>query len=117
MSTRLPPHHEATYQRICHEPAKHPHHHSGRADPVFYLFFSHPSTPSAIIAAVIFLVASLTDLLDGYLARRRKEVTQFGKFLDPVADKLLIVSALILLVANGRVPAWMAIVIVGRNSP
>lgn len=83
--------------------------------PFFIFFFSRPSTSSAIIAAVIFLVASLTDLLDGYFARRRKEVTQFGKFLDPVADKLLIVSALILLVANGRVPAWIAIVIIGRE--
>lgn len=83
--------------------------------PFFIFFFSHPSFQSAIIAAVIFLVASLTDLLDGYLARRRKEVTQFGKFLDPVADKLLIVSALILLVANGRVPAWVAIVVIGRE--
>ncbi|MDC4206278.1 MAG: CDP-diacylglycerol--glycerol-3-phosphate 3-phosphatidyltransferase [Candidatus Manganitrophus sp.] len=83
--------------------------------PFFIFFFSRPSTSSAIIAAVIFLVASLTDLLDGYLARRRKEVTQFGKFLDPVADKLLIVAALILLVANGRVPAWIAIVIIGRE--
>lgn len=83
--------------------------------PFFIFFFSHPSLQSAVIAAVIFLIASLTDLLDGYLARRRKEVTQFGKFLDPVADKLLIVSALILLVANGRVQAWIAIVIVGRE--
>ncbi|MCG3117212.1 MAG: CDP-diacylglycerol--glycerol-3-phosphate 3-phosphatidyltransferase [Candidatus Manganitrophus sp. SA1] len=83
--------------------------------PFFIYFFSRPSTSSAIIAAVIFLVASLTDLLDGYFARRRKEVTQFGKFLDPVADKLLIVAALILLVANGRVPAWIAIVIIGRE--
>lgn len=83
--------------------------------PFFIFFFSRPSRRSAVIAAVIFLVASLTDLLDGYLARRRKEVTQFGKFLDPVADKLLIVSALILLVANGRVQAWVAIVIIGRE--
>jgi len=83
--------------------------------PFFIFFFSIASRGSAMIAAVIFLVASLTDLLDGYLARRRKEVTQFGKFLDPVADKLLIVSALILLVANGRVPAWIAIIIIGRE--
>ncbi len=83
--------------------------------PFFIFFFSRPSVQSTTIAAVIFLVASLTDLLDGYLARRRSEVTQFGKFLDPVADKLLIVSALILLVANGRVPAWIAIVIIGRE--
>lgn len=83
--------------------------------PFFIYFFPHPSARNSIIAASIFLVASLTDILDGYLARRRSEVTQFGKFLDPVADKLLIVSALILLVGNGRVPAWIAIIIIGRE--
>ncbi|MBI3803412.1 MAG: CDP-diacylglycerol--glycerol-3-phosphate 3-phosphatidyltransferase [Nitrospirae bacterium] len=83
--------------------------------PFFIFFFSQASLRSEIIAGIIFLVASLTDLLDGYLARRTSQVTQFGKFLDPVADKLLIVSALVLLVGNGRVPAWVAIVIIGRE--
>jgi CDP-diacylglycerol--glycerol-3-phosphate 3-phosphatidyltransferase len=83
--------------------------------PFFIFFFYQGSTQGSIVSASIFFVASLTDLLDGYLARRRSEVTQFGKFLDPVADKLLIVSALILLVGNGRVPAWMAIIIIGRE--
>lgn len=54
-------------------------------------------------------------MLDGYFARLRSEVTQFGKFLDPVADKLLVLSALILLVGSNRVPAWIAIVIIGRE--
>ncbi len=83
--------------------------------PFFIFFFTYPTFRSELFAAAIFLVASVTDLLDGYFARRRAQVTPFGKFLDPVADKLLIVSALILLVENGRVPAWIAIVIVGRE--
>lgn len=83
--------------------------------PFFIFFLYQSSMKNSIIAASIFLVASLTDILDGYLARLRSEVTQFGKFLDPVADKLLILSALILLVGKGRVPAWAAIVILGRE--
>ena len=83
--------------------------------PFFILFSNQASAGASIAAASVFLFASLTDLLDGYLARRRSEVTQFGKFLDPVADKLLILSALILLVGNGRIPAWIAIVLVGRE--
>lgn len=83
--------------------------------PFYILFFYQASFDASIIAALIFLIASLTDILDGYLARARSEVTQFGKFLDPVADKLLILSALILLVGIGRVPAWLAIIIIGRE--
>lgn len=83
--------------------------------PFFILFFYQPSVIASIVAAIIFLGASLTDILDGYFARRRSEVTQFGKFLDPVADKLLIISALILLVENRRVSAWVAIIIIGRE--
>ncbi len=66
-------------------------------------------------AVGVFLAAALTDLLDGHLARRRSEITTLGILLDPIADKLLISSALISLVERGTVPAWIAVIIVGRE--
>jgi CDP-diacylglycerol--glycerol-3-phosphate 3-phosphatidyltransferase len=68
-----------------------------------------------VLALIIFLAAAATDLLDGYLARRWSQVTTVGTLLDPIADKLLISSALIALVEIHRVPAWMVILIVGRE--
>ena len=67
------------------------------------------------LALVIFLAAAGTDLLDGYIARRRRQVTTFGKLADPLADKLLISAAFICLVELDRVPAWMVFIIVGRE--
>jgi len=68
-----------------------------------------------IVGAAIFAVASLTDWLDGYLARRRKQVTALGQVMDPLADKLLISAALISLIQMGLAPAWMVAVIIGRE--
>ncbi len=68
-----------------------------------------------VIALFIFLAAALTDLLDGYLARRRRQVTTTGKLLDPIADKLLVSAALISLVELDRVAAWMVVIIVSRE--
>jgi CDP-diacylglycerol--glycerol-3-phosphate 3-phosphatidyltransferase len=71
--------------------------------------------PREILAAAIFGLASITDWLDGYLARRRQQVTSTGQWMDPLADKLLITAALISLVQTDAVPAWMAAVIIGRE--
>ena len=77
------------------------------------LFFSGP-LPS-FLAALFFSIASLTDLLDGYIARQQKSETAVGKLLDPLADKLLINSAFIMLIPLVRIPAWMVVLIVGRE--
>jgi CDP-diacylglycerol--glycerol-3-phosphate 3-phosphatidyltransferase len=71
--------------------------------------------PKSYVAAGIFGIASLTDWLDGYLARRRQQITLLGQLLDPVADKLLISAALVSLVQLGVAPAWMAAIIIGRE--
>ena len=68
-----------------------------------------------LLAAIVFVIASATDALDGWLARRRSQVTQFGKLMDPLADKLLITAALVSLVALYRLDAWVAMVIIARE--
>ena len=74
------------------------------------------NTPDGdVLAAVVFALASLTDFVDGYLARSRDSVTNFGKLMDPLADKLLIVAALISLVSLHRLAAWVAMVIITRE--
>jgi len=83
--------------------------------PVFVVFLLISIPYGDYFAAAIFILAALTDSLDGYLARRWKQVTRLGVLLDPLADKLLITAALISLVELGRIPGWIAIVIVGRE--
>jgi CDP-diacylglycerol--glycerol-3-phosphate 3-phosphatidyltransferase len=83
--------------------------------PVFVILFATPTPDQSVVAAIVFVVASLTDWLDGYLARRSGQVTKLGKLLDPIADKLLVLSALILLVNVDRVSALVAILIIARE--
>ena len=66
-------------------------------------------------AAAIFIIASITDMIDGKLARKTGQVTDFGKFADPIADKMLVMSALLVLMEWGKVPAWITIILLGRE--
>ena len=93
--------------------------------PIMVILYYTPlrNEPSAFFAmsqaefwiALIFIVASITDYLDGYLARKNNQVTTFGKFADPLADKLLVMAALLLLVGLSKVPLWIVIVILSRE--
>jgi CDP-diacylglycerol--glycerol-3-phosphate 3-phosphatidyltransferase len=83
--------------------------------PVFVVIFLAPTPDRSLLAAVVFTVAAVTDLLDGYIARRTGQVTKLGKLLDPLADKLLVLSALILLVNIDRVSAVVALLIIARE--
>lgn len=83
--------------------------------PVFVVLFSDPTPDRSLAAAVVFVVAAVTDLLDGYLARRHSQITRLGRLLDPIADKLLVLSGLILLVQFDRVAAIVAILIIARE--
>ena len=84
----------------------------------FFVFFMLTDVGGAAnkwIALVLFIVASLTDMLDGKIARKYNLVTNFGKFMDPLADKLLVCSAMICLIDMDRIPAWIVIVIISRE--
>ncbi len=76
-------------------------------------FLGIPTT--AWILNIIFIIASITDKLDGYIARSRNQITTFGKFLDPIADKILVITAMIILVEMGKIPAWIPTIIVFRE--
>jgi CDP-diacylglycerol--glycerol-3-phosphate 3-phosphatidyltransferase len=84
--------------------------------PVFVAFFITPSPTRSQWSALIFVLASATDLLDGYVARKMEQITSLGKLLDPIADKLLVISALILLVGFQRAPALLAILLICRET-
>ncbi len=83
--------------------------------PVYVGFFSTPTASRAIAAATVFGLAAVTDLLDGYIARQRAQVTKIGRLFDPIADKCLVIAGLVLLVQFQRVAAWLAIMLIVRE--
>ena len=83
--------------------------------PVLVVALLEQSSGGDLLAAIVFAVASATDAVDGYLARSRNSITTFGKLMDPIADKLLIIAALVALVSLGRLEAWIAMVIIARE--
>ncbi len=81
---------------------------------LFFLLLS-PGQNGSLAIAILFIIAALTDVLDGYLARKYEIVTVMGKFLDPIADKLIVNTAMILMIPIGRIPAWIVAVIIIRD--
>lgn len=83
--------------------------------PVLFFLLLSPGPEGSLFIAGIFVIASLTDLLDGYIARRYQIVTTMGKFLDPIADKLVVNTAMVLMIPLGRIPAWIVAIIIIRD--
>jgi len=83
--------------------------------PVLFFLLTAPGEMWSFIIALIFICAAFTDLLDGYIARKYQIVTTMGKFLDPVADKIIVNTAMILMIPIGRIPAWMVAIIIIRD--
>jgi CDP-diacylglycerol--glycerol-3-phosphate 3-phosphatidyltransferase len=83
--------------------------------PLIVVLLTSPGPLPSFLAALVFTVAAITDLLDGYFARLHKGETAVGKLLDPMADKLLILSGMIMLIPLDRIPAWMVVLIIGRE--
>lgn len=83
--------------------------------PIFLIVYFSDIKNAQVIATVIFAVAALTDGIDGHIARKYNQITTFGKFMDPLADKLLVSTALIVLVQVGKVPAWIVSLIIARE--
>ena len=83
--------------------------------PFFVIFAKLPGYGMQIVAVIIYVLACLTDMLDGKIARSQNLITNFGKFMDPIADKLLVMSAMIVLTAQGRMPDWVCILMLARE--
>lgn len=83
--------------------------------PIFMIAFYLDFKNHEIIAGLIFIIAALTDTLDGYIARSRNLVTNFGKFIDPLADKVLVSAALVLLAESNIIPGWVVVIIIARE--
>lgn len=83
--------------------------------PALVVLLLSPSKTAGFVATLLFALASITDWLDGYIARKMGVVTIFGKFLDPIADKLIVAAALIMIIPSGRAPAWMVLIIMSRE--
>lgn len=83
--------------------------------PVLVVLLLSPGKTLSVVSAIIFTLVCITDWLDGYLARKRGIITSLGKFLDPLADKILITTAFIMLIPLGRVPAWMVALMISRE--
>ena len=83
--------------------------------PVLFFLLSDPGRMWSLIIAILFIMAALTDLLDGYVARKYHIVTNIGKFLDPIADKIIVNAAMILMIPIGRIPAWIVSLIIIRD--
>ncbi len=83
--------------------------------PVLFFLLSDPGQVWSLIIAILFIMAAFTDLLDGYVARKYHIVTNIGKFLDPIADKLIVNTAMILMIPIGRIPAWIVAFIIIRD--
>ena len=83
--------------------------------PVFMVLLYINFPISNYVAMTVFIIAGLTDIADGYIARRRGQVTDFGKFLDPLADKILVIAAMLWFVESGVMPAWVALIVVVRE--
>jgi CDP-diacylglycerol--glycerol-3-phosphate 3-phosphatidyltransferase len=83
--------------------------------PLIIVLASFPGKAFGIAAAVVFSIAAITDFLDGYIARRTGQVSEFGKLVDPIADKIIVAAAFIMLVDLGRAPAWLVALIISRE--
>ena len=83
--------------------------------PVFIVLLMIDSWECQIAAAAVFVIASLTDMVDGHVARKYNQITNFGKFIDPIADKLLVISGMVILCAQGRIPGWVVVIFIARE--